>query len=184
MINGFSCYCKKCDAATTHLMTHGKGEYIESKCAECKSTVKSGRVIDRLDGGIIAECPDCGKQTYQQRYITPANRTNLLCLFCGHDCDLDTKEVVQKGIQKGIQKGSGCFIATACYGSAEAHQVKALRSFRDRRLMPSPVGAALVGVYCRISPPVANMLRSRPWAQRLVKRLLIDPIVLLVRSSH
>lgn len=81
-------------------------------------------------------------------------------------------------------KGSGCFVATACYGSYEAPEVKTLRSFRDQCLMPSPIGAALVRLYYRFSPTIADALRSRPKARRLVKRVLIDPIVMLVGSRR
>jgi hypothetical protein len=181
MINFYICHCKQCRTTSTHTKTFPQGGHIESKCGKCGRSVKSSQVIDRLDGTISGcECPDCKTQTLQQRYITPANRTNLLCLECGCDRDLDTKEV----LQKGSATGSGCFIATACYGSAEAQPVKTLRLFRDRRLMPSPIGAALVAIYYRLSPPVAEMLRSRPWARRLVIRLLIDPVVTFVRSRQ
>ncbi|MFH2047041.1 MAG: CFI-box-CTERM domain-containing protein [Pseudomonadota bacterium] len=84
----------------------------------------------------------------------------------------------------GQKDGSGCFVATACYGSYEAPEVKALRAFRDKRLLPSPIGAILVRAYYRISPPIASALRSRPWARRLVKRFLIDPVVMIVGTKR
>ena len=69
-----------------------------------------------------------------------------------------------------------CFIATAAYGSDMAREVQLLRDFRDRRLMASEPGRALVHFYYRNSPPLADLIRERDGARAAVRAALM-PVV-------
>jgi DNA-binding beta-propeller fold protein YncE len=55
-----------------------------------------------------------------------------------------------------------CFIATAAYGTPMADEIQVLREFRDEYMLTNPVGEALVDIYCRVSPPVAESITERP----------------------
>ena len=72
--------------------------------------------------------------------------------------------------------GSGCFIATAAYGSAMAEKVATLRRFRDDHLMKSEAGRGFVRLYYRYSPPAADYIRDRV-ALRAVVRWALWPVV-------
>lgn len=74
---------------------------------------------------------------------------------------------------------SGCFIATAAYGSPMASQVQALRRFRDEVLMPTEAGRRFVDWYYRHSPGVADFIREREPLRRVV-RWALAPLVALV----
>lgn len=69
-------------------------------------------------------------------------------------------------------KNSGCFIATAVYGSYDAPEVLVLRRFRDEKLLTSRYGRKFVNLYYRYSPPVADFLETRPKLAGIVRKIL------------
>jgi uncharacterized repeat protein (TIGR01451 family)/CSLREA domain-containing protein len=75
-----------------------------------------------------------------------------------------------------INCAKGCFIATAAYGSPMEPHVQSLRVFRDRYLLPNPVGNWFVGLYYQYSPPLAEVLRQHDDLRALV-RLGLQPMV-------
>ncbi|MDH4162157.1 MAG: hypothetical protein OEW15_05635 [Nitrospirota bacterium] len=73
---------------------------------------------------------------------------------------------------------SGCFIATAAYGSAEAWPVRILRSFRDRYLLASAPGKAFVEWYYAVSPGLAAFVNAHPVLRPPIQALLAPVVVL------
>ena len=71
---------------------------------------------------------------------------------------------------------SGCFIATAAYGSHLHPHLDSLRDFRDRFMLTNRPGRALVRFYYRHSPPLADFIADRDWLRAIV-RWLLTPIV-------
>ncbi|XUL93962.1 CFI-box-CTERM domain-containing protein [Streptomyces galilaeus] len=78
-------------------------------------------------------------------------------------------------------KAAACFIATACYGTADAPQVATLRRFRDAHLMPRPTWRRFVRWYYRTSPPIADGLRRRPVARWAVRTFFVAPLAATIR---
>jgi hypothetical protein len=72
--------------------------------------------------------------------------------------------------------GSGCFIATAAFGSPLAPDVQVLRDFRDRYLATSGAGRLFVAAYYEVSPSVAEVIR-RHAALRAATRLVLRPVI-------
>jgi len=73
-------------------------------------------------------------------------------------------------------KKSGCFIATAAFGTPLDPRINVLRQFRDDRLMVDPLGRAFVKSYYTLSPPVAHAVSMSETLKRMV-RGLIAPMV-------
>lgn len=71
---------------------------------------------------------------------------------------------------------TGCFIATAAYGSHDAFSVEVLREFRDRHLQTNAAGRAFVRWYYSSSPAAARFLNEHPSLKPFV-RAALDPIV-------
>jgi uncharacterized repeat protein (TIGR02543 family) len=76
----------------------------------------------------------------------------------------------------GGGKKGGCFIATAAYGSPLHSHVNILRDFRDKYLIPTKVGRALVNLYYKYSPSVADLIAKHK-ALKFVIRVSLLPFV-------
>lgn len=78
---------------------------------------------------------------------------------------------------------TGCFIATAAYGTPFDRDIDALRSFRDRYLLPTAPGREMVELYYRWSPPAAAVIGRDADLRRLVRNVL-SPVVRLLGISQ
>lgn len=79
---------------------------------------------------------------------------------------------------------SGCFIATAAFGTPCASEVVRLRLFRDDLLTRFLVGRALTRLYYRVSPALARQLEGRPRARAFVRGALRCFLALLGAASR
>jgi len=77
---------------------------------------------------------------------------------------------------------SGCFIATAAYGSPLEPQVQALRTARDALRPRSVVVATATDLYYRSSPAAAALLGGSDVAKAVV-RTLLGPVIELARAA-
>jgi len=71
-----------------------------------------------------------------------------------------------------------CFIATAAYGTPMAEEVDVLRDFRDQYLLTNPVGKALVELYYKVSPPMAEFITEHPALKPIVRVVLMPAVVM------
>jgi len=67
---------------------------------------------------------------------------------------------------------TGCFVATAAWGSALGPEVSAMRQVRDRLRPGSVLFAAATDIYYRSGPAAAEVLRRSDTARALVRRFL------------
>jgi len=78
---------------------------------------------------------------------------------------------------------SACFIATACYGSADSCEVTQFRHCRDHTLMHSPIGRFAVKAYYALSPTFASVLQRMPLTRNFVRRHVLDRLLPLSAQS-
>jgi hypothetical protein len=74
---------------------------------------------------------------------------------------------------------SPCFVATAAYGDPLDARIGALRRFRDRHLLPSALGRALVSVYETVGPVAARAIEGDE-DRRVLARAVLEPVVSLI----
>jgi hypothetical protein len=67
---------------------------------------------------------------------------------------------------------SGCFVATAAWGSPLQPQVEALRHARDRLGARSPLFAAATDLYYRSGPAAADVVGRSEVAKAMARRVL------------
>jgi hypothetical protein len=75
---------------------------------------------------------------------------------------------------------SGCFIATAAFGSYRAPEVILLQKFRDRILLTNAPGRLFVECYYRFSPSLAGVI-SQYDSLRSATRLALKPLIFTIQ---
>jgi hypothetical protein len=87
-------------------------------------------------------------------------------------------------ITANFWEGEPCFIATATYGTPMAEEIQILRRFRDEYMLTSPVGQALVDLYYRVSPPVAEFITEHPSLKPIVRAGLLPTVAMATVSVN
>ncbi|HET8701316.1 MAG TPA: CFI-box-CTERM domain-containing protein [Nitrococcus sp.] len=128
----------------------------------------------RLSATELAELARCERQAMYRHHgyvgrvdpaLAAARRRGEAEHECRHRENLSHRPTSTPGDRRP------CFIATAVCGSS-AWQTERLRDWRDRALLPSRTGRALVTIYYQLSPPVAVVLGRWPLATRLIRAVL------------
>ncbi len=79
----------------------------------------------------------------------------------------------------GSSDKTGCFFAVSTCGPDRSRILRILRAFRDRTLIPHPLGHKLVELYYRHSPPLANYIKDKEGLKGLV-RFCLRPLVFIL----
>jgi len=87
-------------------------------------------------------------------------------------------------ITANFWEGEPCFIATATYGTPMAEEIEILRQFRDEYMLTSPMGQALVDLYYRVSPPIAEFITEHPSLKPIVRAGLLPAVAVSVLAVN
>jgi hypothetical protein len=96
---------------------------------------------------------------------------------------MPAQNVVVTATFQVVQTTSGCFIATAAYGTPTAEQIAVLREFRDGVLLESAAGSQFIDLYYRLSPPIADFISGNSFLRTVVRELLVGPLVWVVGAT-
>lgn len=90
-----------------------------------------------------------------------------------HSISSDFEMKYQKVQQRRAKaQKSGCYVATAVYGSYDCPQVWTLRRFRDNTLAETWYGRAFIRMYYAVSPPLVKWFGKTEWFKNLWKPML------------
>lgn len=135
-------------------------------CAVCGTSIYGAYSILTLKGIEITLCSGCAarakrEQEQKKQQVAKALRESradfqrAMELCPDNHAAKENLECVQKMAKDaGISLAkTGCFIATAAFGTAMHADVDCLRQYRDRVLLQHRLGRVLVALYYRVSPP-------------------------------
>jgi hypothetical protein len=100
--------------------------------------------------------------------------------------EMERAKVFRKEYLEPVLQGkekSGCFIATAAFGSPFAAEISILRFWRDTFLLKYSLGEFGVNVYNTLSPPIARVVAGNETLGKLV-RILTKRFVLLLEKYY
>ena len=89
------------------------------------------------------------------------------------------KEAIEeagKDAKQSTDKKSGCFIATAVYGSAEALEVNLFKRYRDEFLQSHLLGRIFIKIYYLISPYLSKLIANSSFLREFTRRYILLPI--------
>ena len=155
---------------TLTITSTGGGSVISS--AEGAFTFDAGTVV-----ALVAE-PEEGHQFVNWTgYVgTVADRNAASTTITVNDNYYVTANFVE--IPSEEIPSTGCFIATAAYGTPMAEEIQILRDFRDGYLLTNSLGIALVDLYYRVSPPTARFIDDHPALKPIVRAALMPAVAM------
>ena len=117
------------------------------------------------------------RTTISEAYRAPLERTlTLYAKASGEEEPPPPPGAIDPESDDGGSGGSGCFIATASFGSPLAGEVGVLRNFRDKYLLTNSPGKLFVSAYYKYSPKIAEFVAKHGFLKTVVRTTLY-PVV-------
>jgi len=134
----------------------------------------------KADGTVVAV--GCVRELDDFGQCDVGNWTDIIQVAAGTyhtvGLKLDGTVVAAGGYVSCSLPSPGCFIATAAYGTPMAGEIQVLREFRDKYLLTNPSGQAVVGLYYRISPPLARLITEHPSLKPITRVGLVPAVAM------
>jgi uncharacterized repeat protein (TIGR02543 family) len=128
-------------------------------------------IYDKSTEVTIRAIPNSG-YTFSAWSGDASGTTNPITITIDSDKSITASFIKAPSDDDGGGGAGGCFIATACYGTPMAEEVRILTAFRDRYLMTNPTGEAMVRFYETHSPQVADFIRDKEDLKRIIRECL------------
>jgi hypothetical protein len=93
-----------------------------------------------------------------------------------------TAKKLEKALEKETKKC--CIAEAAAYGTSLTSKLDVLRDFRDKFLLKRKTGEKYVKFYYQISPPIADFISQHPLLRKMMKKIVIEPMVKVVSATE
>jgi uncharacterized repeat protein (TIGR02543 family) len=123
----------------------------------------------------IRAIPNSG-YTFSGWSVDASGTTNPITIAMDSDKSITANFAKTQSDDDGKDNKGVCFIATACYGTPMAEEVKTLCAFRDQYLLTNPIGKALVKIYYSNSSRIADFIRDKEYLKAGLRECL-KPVV-------
>ena len=137
---------------------------------------RDGRIVTASEIHSVAFCPESYRLKRSGARLAAHAKTDAARGTRKHDA---VNERVAAAHAR--DQSRWCFVATHLYGIDDP-RTDALRAWRDRALMSSRYGRALVRIYYTLSPPLVSLARRAPILDRPI-RAVVDRIVSRVQKQ-
>ncbi|MFA5434181.1 MAG: CFI-box-CTERM domain-containing protein [Candidatus Paceibacterota bacterium] len=128
------------------------------------------------DQMVIEKIKEIVKRSYNSNIIVIANMFDMRYeLYSLSESNYSASSSTSSSSKS--TSNSGCFIATAVYGSPYANEVILLKEFRDNWLLNFKLGKLFVAFYYWISPPIANQIAKSNSLKAITKSALVIPLI-------
>jgi len=159
--------CPYCGGHINEFIKHPTISGDTGKCSSCDKWVKFDSINNSsklLYVKLGEPCPICNRKI-----------VDGICQSCGKKFGInrgETDNYILKLDNKEPSSSSGCFIATAVYGSYDAYEVLALRRWRDSSLSNTNIGQRFIKLYYKVSPSIALWIEGKSLISMFTKKLL------------
>ena len=147
------------------------GTKIVRKATGYPASVNDGTVV--YAGNVHSSWTDIGLTGAATYYYSGFTYNNLYTYSSAVTTSATTSSSSSTG---GGGGGGGCFIATACYGTPQADEVKVLCRFRDECLQRSKLGQKAVSAYYRLSPQATRYIKDKE-VLKAIARVGLKPVI-------
>lgn len=138
----------------------------------------SGNYSTNVDAGNVTEYTVTGLDSNTKYYFV-ATAYDIYTIESDYSNEVSTTTGAAP-TPASSSSSSGCFIATAAYGSDMAQEVIVLKKFRDDYLLKTSAGKKFVKFYYEISPPIASFIKNSKLLKTTV-RIALTPIVSTIK---
>ena len=148
----------------------------QANCTVCGTAIKfeSGVGLARKFGitDNVVMCPKC-KSVFTV-HIVPGRMT----------LTEDVSSKYEENIQRAKQESSGCYVATACYGSYDCTQVLTFRQYRDEFLSQTLAGRMFIKTYYALSPSFAKWLENKHRINAFIRENFLELIYKFLKDKY
>ena len=135
------------------------------------------------DSRVIEKIKEIVTRSYSSDIIVIANMFDMRYELYSLNESINSASSTNSSSSKSTSS-SGCFIATAVYGSEYANEVIVLKEFRDNWLQQYLLGRAFIKAYYFLSPPIANQLMRHNGLKEIAKTVIVVPVLRLANHLN